>query len=57
VEATGVEPVSENSSDGFSSGAAGLLISPAYSKPAKGTQGSLFIHDRYTDKLAVHVHH
>jgi len=55
VEATGVEPVSENSHGGFSPGAAGSVISPARSEPAKNAPGSLFIRDRYTDGLAVHV--
>lgn len=56
VEATGVEPVSENPSERLSTGVSGSLISPAHPKPAKNARGSLFIHDRYTDRLTVHVH-
>jgi len=56
VEATGIEPVSENSSAKLSPGSAGRLISPRRLHPAKNDAGSPFIRDCYKDELSVHVH-
>ena len=56
VEATGVEPVSENPFTKLSPGSAGRLISAARLHPAKDERRSPFIRDCYKDELSVHVH-
>jgi len=47
VEARGIEPLSENSSELLSTGVFRSFISPASAKRTKPIQGSVFMPDRY----------